>query len=87
MVPFLEKENKVIIYTAPNWHDCHALKDFLSAKGIAFTNKDIAEDKRAREEIITKYGRMATPLLIIGDKVFWGFQQNRAVIENIVDNI
>jgi len=31
-----------------------------------------------------KFGRMATPLAIIGAKKFWGFAQNRTEIEKLV---
>ena len=31
-----------------------------------------------------KYGRMATPLAVIGDRLFWGFAQNRIEIEKLV---
>ena len=32
-----------------------------------------------------KFGRMATPLAIIGAKKFWGFAQNRTEIEKLVN--
>jgi len=35
----------------------------------------------AREELVTKHGRMATPTLVIGDMVFLGFKENRTEIE------
>lgn len=44
-------------------------------------------DKSAREELIEKHGRMATPTLVIGDRVFLGFKQNREEIEKMVDMI
>jgi len=31
-----------------------------------------------------KFGRMATPLAVIGGKKFWGFAQNRTEIEKMV---
>ncbi len=34
-----------------------------------------------------KYGRMATPTLAIGGRVFLGFKQNREEIEKIVQRI
>ncbi len=46
----------------------------------------MAEDKAAREELAAKYGRMATPTLIVGDKIFLGFRQNRDEIEEAIDD-
>lgn len=37
--------------------------------------------------MLERYGRMATPLAVIGGRVFWGFGQNRAEIENLVAGI
>jgi len=31
-----------------------------------------------------KFGRMATPLAVIGGKKFWGFAKNRMEIEGLV---
>lgn len=76
---------KVVIYTSPNCHDCHALKDFLSARGVLFIDKNIAEDKSGREELADKYGRLATPTIVIGEKVFLGFGENRQEIEKLLE--
>ena len=48
-------------------------------------DKNIAEDASAREELVAKYGRMATPTLVIGNKMFLGFQDNRKEIEKVLD--
>lgn len=52
-----------------------------------FTHKDVGADKSARQELIERHGRMATPTLVIGDRVFLGFKQNREEIEKMVDRI
>ncbi len=53
---------------------------------MSFTHKDISE-AGAREELATKHGRLATPTLVIGDRVFLGFKQNREEIEKIIKSI
>ncbi|HDY70884.1 MAG TPA: NrdH-redoxin, partial [Nitrospirae bacterium] len=49
--------------------------------GIPYIDKDVANDPEARKELTGKYGRMATPTMVIGGKVFVGFQDNRKAIE------
>lgn len=39
------------------------------------------KDPAAREELIAKYGRMAAPTIVIGDKVILGFRQHQEEIE------
>jgi hypothetical protein len=52
---------------------------------VPFTDRNIAEDADARKELISKYSRMATPTLVIGDALFIGFQDNREEIERLLD--
>jgi len=48
-----------------------------------FTEKSVA-DKEVRDEMIEKFGRMATPLAVIAERKFWGFTQNRTEIEKVI---
>jgi len=34
--------------------------------------------------MVEQYGRMATPLAVIGERKFWGFIQNRSEIESLI---
>ena len=76
---------EIIVYTAPQCQDCQALKDFLSARGVAFIDKNVADDKSAREELTVKYGRLATPTIVIGEKMFLGFRDNKEAIEKLLN--
>jgi hypothetical protein len=49
--------------------------------------KDVATDPAARKELMSKYGRMATPTLVIGDRMFLGFRENREEIERLLDSL
>jgi len=47
----------------------------------------VGTDSHARDELVAKYGRMATPTLVVGERVFLGFRQNREEIEKIIGDI
>jgi hypothetical protein len=49
--------------------------------------KDVGTDKSAREELVSKHGRLATPTLVIDGRVFLGFRQNREEIEKLIGGI
>lgn len=70
----------ITVYTSPTCPDCHALKDYLRSKGIEFIEKDIT-DETYRNELEKKYGRLATPTVIINNSVFVGFKENLMDIE------
>ena len=52
-------------------------KEFLSSHGIEFAAKNVAEDTDAREELIDRTGRLAVPVITVGDEVVVGFDRGR----------
>ena len=77
-------DKSVVIYSNPTWPDCLAAEKFLSQKGINYLNKDILNDPEARKELVEKYGRMATPTIVINGEAIMGFAQNREKIEGLL---
>jgi glutaredoxin len=52
------------------------VKEFLSQKGISFTERDVSQDEQALAEL-EALGVMATPATLIGDQVVVGFDRAR----------
>ena len=55
---------------------CQAEKEFLSHKGIPFTDKNIREDATALAEL-QRLGYRATPVTIIDGEVVVGFDRGK----------
>jgi glutaredoxin len=53
------------------------VKEFLSRKGVGYTEKNVAADTVARDEMFRQTGRMAVPALTIDDQVVVGFDKQR----------
>jgi glutaredoxin 3 len=70
------KDEGVIMYTSDTCADCQAAKRFFNEHQIEVQYKNIAEDQ-IREELKSKYRRMAVPTIIIGDRVILGFAENK----------
>ena len=66
---------KVTIYSADWCAFCHAAKDYLTAKGIAFTEKNIEEDPAFAKESVDKSGQMGIPVLDINGQIIVGFDR------------
>lgn len=54
------------------------MKEFLSQKGVAYTDHDVTTDKTALEEMrrITE-GGLSVPVIHIADEVIVGFDEER----------
>jgi glutaredoxin-like YruB-family protein len=70
-------DKTVTIYSTPTCHFCHLAKDFLTEKGIEFTDYDVAHDMERRQEMIERSGQMAVPVIFVGNEMMVGFDQER----------
>ena len=69
-------DKKVVIYSTPTCPYCKRAKDYLSRKGIPYTDINVAEDREKAKEMIQKSGQMGVPVIIIGDnEIVVGFNQ------------
>ena len=65
----------ITIYSADWCAYCHAAKDYLTKKGIAFTEKDVEADQKYLQESIDKSGQMGIPVLDIDGEIVVGFDR------------
>jgi len=77
------KDNPIVIYTSDTCADCRAAKRYFDGHKLKIQSKNISEEQN-REELKSKYGRMAVPTIIIGDSVFLGFADNKTEIERLL---
>ena len=66
---------KVVIYSTPTCPYCKRAKDYLSRKGISYTDIDVAQDKEKAKEMTQKSGQMSVPVIIIDNEIIVGFNQ------------
>ena len=66
---------KVTIYSTPTCPYCKRAKDYLTQKGIAFTDYNVAEDREKAKEMIEKSKQMGVPVIVVGEDVITGFNQ------------
>ena len=67
---------EVIIYSQPGCASCQGEKEFLSQKGLPFTDRNIRADPAALEELL-KLGYRATPVTVIDGEVVVGFDRGK----------
>ena len=69
-------DKKVVVYSTPTCPYCKRAKDYLSRKGIPYTNINVAQDREKAKEMIQKSGQMAVPVITIDGEVTVGFNQS-----------
>src|SRR5688572_1399850 len=65
----------VTVYTSPTCGFCHMAMDYLTEKGVHFTEKDISTDQEALQFVLEKIGQAVTPIITIGDQNVVGFDR------------
>ena len=76
--------SKIIIYTSNNCNPCKLAKDFFTTNRYEFHERNVAENKEFRDELLNM-GYRSTPLILINNKPFVGF--NQSLITKELDNI
>ena len=60
------------LFVQPACPFCDEARDFLSAHGIPWTERDVTKDPEAVAEL-RRLGTLATPVIILGGKAVVGF--------------
>lgn len=67
--------NEVIVYSGENCAYCIKMKNYLTGKNIAYTERSITVEKFRDELLAMKY--RSVPVLIYGDEVIVGFSKEK----------
>ena len=73
----MENAKNVTIYSTPTCHFCQLAKEFLTEKGIEYTDYDVSTDMEKRKEMIEKSGQMGVPVIYVGDEMMVGFDKDK----------
>ena len=65
------------VFSTPSCPYCVTLKSFLKEKGFKYEDIDVAEDDKAREEMIQKSSQMGVPVAEIDGQIVVGFDKER----------
>ena len=71
-------ENDVTVYTTDPCSFCTRVKQLLDARGVAYTEINLARDAAGRQELVQRTGMMSFPQVIISGELVGGFQETLA---------
>lgn len=67
---------KVILYTTPTCVYCKMVKDFLHTHNVSYEEHNVAEDMKARQEMVDKSHQLGVPVVAIEGEIFVGFDRD-----------
>src|SRR6478672_8139301 len=65
----------VVIYTSDDCHWCGKAKQYLTTRGVAYTEKNVEQDAAAAADAQRLSGQRGTPVITVGERVIVGFQR------------
>ena len=76
----------VTIYSTPTCPYCKMAKEFLTEKGVAYEDVDVAADETRAQEMIDKSGQMGVPVIVVrkddgSEQVIIGFDKEKLATE------
>ncbi len=69
---------EITVYTTEPCSFCIRVKQLLSARGLPYTEINLAKDADGRAELVQRTGMFSFPQVIVGDEVVGGFQETVA---------
>ncbi|OWK26957.1 MAG: NrdH-redoxin [Parcubacteria group bacterium GW2011_GWA2_38_13b] len=67
--------HKILIYSTLSCPYCVMVKDFLKSHNIEFTDFNVADDEKARDEMVKKTNQMGVPVIDIDGEIIIGFDK------------
>ena len=69
--------DQVVVYTTEPCGFCRTAKALLDARGIPYSEINLARDPAGRAELVQKTGMMTFPQIVIEGRTIGGFQELR----------
>lgn len=67
--------SKVKIYTTPTCVYCKMTKEFFAKHNVKYEEYNVAEDEKARDEMVKKSEQLGVPVIDIDGKILIGFDK------------
>ena len=74
---------KVIVYCKNDDPYSQMLKSLLDMNNIPFENREVSRDKKSFEEMVALSGQQQTPVIVINDHAYAGF--DREMIKKMIE--
>jgi glutaredoxin 3 len=74
--------SEITVYSTEPCSFCARVKGMLEARGVKFTEVNLAKDPEGRVELVSRTGMMTFPQVLIDGKLLGGFAEVQAAVES-----
>lgn len=67
---------KITIYSTPTCAYCTMAKNFLTKNNFEYAEHNVADDLKARQEMVDKSHQLGVPVIDIDGEIFVGFDKS-----------
>ncbi len=67
--------SNIIIYSTPNCIYCKMAKEFFAKNSVTYKEFNVADDEKAREEMVAKSHQLGVPVIDVDGEIFVGFDR------------
>jgi glutaredoxin 3 len=71
----MSDENGVIVYTTEPCGFCRQAKALLEARGVLYSEINLAKDPTGRADLVALTGQMTFPQIVVGARAIGGFRE------------
>ena len=71
----MSDENGVIVYTTEPCGFCRQAKALLEARGVLYSEVNLAKDPTGRADLVALTGQMTFPQIVVGARAIGGFRE------------
>ncbi|OGT74971.1 MAG: hypothetical protein A2W76_00385 [Gammaproteobacteria bacterium RIFCSPLOWO2_12_47_11] len=64
-----------ILYSVPECDACQEIREFLTFRGISYTDKNVSDDIELQNELKEVAGELKVPVLVVGEKTIKGYNR------------
>ncbi len=82
MLVYGHMQKFVIIYSTPTCAYCRMAKEYFKKNDIAYTEYDVASDRKKQKEMLDKSGQLGVPVIDIGGDIVVGF--DKPIIDHLL---
>jgi glutaredoxin 3 len=72
---------QVTVYTGDDCHWCERAKQYLTQRGVPFTEQNLENDEALQMEVMKLSGQRHVPVITVGSRTIVGFQRRELEAE------